>query len=81
MGRPVRVSRAVLVLVVGAVLSPVTVSVVAGTAALLGAMGDSLGAAVLGWIALAVGLVWIIDLVCLVLVLAIKALENDSGES
>ena len=39
-------------------------------------MGDSLGGIVLHRIALAGGILWIIDLICLVLVLAIGAIRG-----
>jgi hypothetical protein len=66
----------ILALIVAGVLLPITVCVVLGVAALLVQMGDVVGGAVLHWIALAGGIFWIIDLICLVLVLAIGALPG-----
>jgi hypothetical protein len=65
--------RTIFRLLVAAVLLPITICVVAGVAALLGGMGDDAGAAALRWIALAGGILWVIDLVSLVLLLAISA--------
>ena len=66
----------VLALIVAAILLPITICVVVGVAALLEAMGDQWGGAVLLRIALAGGILWIIDLICLVLVLAIGTLRG-----
>jgi type VI protein secretion system component VasK len=68
--------RFVLALSVASLLLPISLCVVLGVAALLGAMGDSAGGAVLQRIALAGGIFWIIDLICLLLVLAIGALRG-----
>jgi hypothetical protein len=59
---------------VAAILLPITICVVAGLATLLDGMGDGSGARVLRWIALAGGILWIVDLVCLVVLLAISAI-------
>ena len=61
---------------VGGILLPITLCVVLGVAALLVQMGDSAGGAVLHRIALAGGILWIIDLICLVLALAISSLRG-----
>ena len=53
----------------------VAVSVVGGLAWLLGAMGDVPGQTVLGGIALACGLLAVIDLIFLVLALAVHSLQ------
>jgi hypothetical protein len=66
--------RIIFPLLVAAIVMPITVCVVTGVAALLGAMGDESGAGALRWIALAGGILWVIDLVCLVVLLAISAL-------
>jgi hypothetical protein len=68
--------RTVLALVVVAILLPVTICVVFGVAALLVAMGDTAGGTVLYRIALGCGLLWMIDLISLVLVLAIGTLRG-----
>jgi hypothetical protein len=77
--------RLILALVVAAVLLPITLCVVLGVASLLDAMGDSLGGLVLRRIALAGGILWGIDGICLVMVLAIGALcgpdEPDAPQS
>jgi hypothetical protein len=71
---PLDSRRLVFPLLVAAILLPITICVVAGVAALLGAMGDDSGAGALRWIALAGGIVWVIDLVCLLVLLAISAI-------
>jgi hypothetical protein len=68
-----------MLLTVGAVLLPIAILVVLGTGELLGAMDDALGEAVLHRIALAGGVLWVIDLLGLLLVLALNSLDN--GES
>jgi len=70
---------AVMLLSVGAVLLPIAVLVVLGTGELLGAMGDETGGAVLRRIALAGGMLWVIDLLGLLLVLALNSLGNDES--
>jgi len=76
MHQPIIPDRFVLALIVATILLPITLCVVLGVAALLEAMGDSLGGAVLQRIALAGGIFWIIDLICLLLILAIGALRG-----
>ena len=71
--------RFVLALAAAAILLPITICVVVGVAALLVGMGDQWGGAVLFRIALAGGIVWIIDLVCLVLALAVGTLRGPDG--
>ena len=76
MHRPLIPPRIILALIATTLLLPITICVVFGVAALLGAMGDSTGGAVLHRIALGCGILWVIDLICLVLVLAIGALRG-----
>lgn len=84
MHQPPISSRIVLLLIAAALLLPITICVVLGVGALLAAMGDSLGGCVLSRIALGGGILWVIDLICLVLVLAIGTLrgpdEPDESE-
>ncbi len=69
------ISRRVLTILVttGCVL-PIALVVVLGVARLLTAMQDATAAVVLDRIALATGIVWAIDLLCLLLALGINAL-------
>jgi len=67
-------SRLLATLVLAGILLPIALCVILGVAALLAQMGDTAGGAVLNRIALAGGIVWVIDLICLVLVLAIGSL-------
>jgi hypothetical protein len=73
-------ARIVLSLVVVAVLLPITLCVVLGVAALLTQMGDAAGGAVLNRIALAGGILWVIDLIFLVLAMAIGSLRGPDEE-
>ena len=76
MHRPLVPHRIVLTLIATAILLPITICVIFGVAALLQAMGDSLGGIVLHRIALGGGILWGINLICLVLVLAIGTLRG-----
>jgi hypothetical protein len=76
------VSRRVLtVLVTLACIFPVAIAVVLGVARLLGAMDDTSAAAVLDRIALAIGILWAIDLVCLILAQSINAIGPPDAPS
>jgi hypothetical protein len=61
-------------LVVSALTLPIVISVLAAVGRLLTAMGDAAGGAVLDRVTLAVGIVWVVLLVCLVLVQGINSL-------
>ncbi|MBU4273162.1 MAG: hypothetical protein KKE86_16680 [Planctomycetes bacterium] len=65
-----------LALIAGAILLPVCICVTLGVAVLLEGMGDIAGGVVLRRIVLAGSVLWIIDLVCLLLVLAIGTLRG-----
>lgn len=62
-----------VLLTIGCVL-PLALVIVLGVARLLAAMQDTAGAAVLDRISLGAGIVWAIDLVCLLLTLGINAI-------
>ena len=73
------ISRRILTwLVTAALVLPVALSIAVAAARLLGAMQDEAGAAVLDRIALALGIVWVLDLVCLVIALALALLTPSS---
>jgi hypothetical protein len=76
MHRPLVPHGIVLSLVAAALLLPITICVIFGTAALLTAMGDITGGAVLYRIALGCGIIWVIDLIGLVLLVAIGTLRG-----
>ena len=80
MNRSIIPARIVLSLVVVAVLLPITLCVVLGVAALLAQMGDAAGGAVLNRIALAGGILWVVDLIFLVLATAIGSLRGPDEE-
>ncbi len=77
MGQRLVPASVVLLLLVGALMLPVAISILFGLGRLLDAMGDSTGGTVLGWIALAAGILWSLDLVCLILVQTVNSLGND----
>ena len=79
MRRPLVPHGIVLSLVAAALLLPIVICVVLGVAALLAEMGDSVGGVVLRWIALSCGIVWVIDLIGLVLLVAIGTLRGPDG--
>jgi hypothetical protein len=78
MHRPLVPQQVALTLVAGTILLPITICVILGVAALLAAMGDTLGGIVLQRVALAAGILWAIDLICLVLVLAINSFKDHA---
>lgn len=55
-------------------LLPVAICVILALAGLLGATGDATGSFVLGWIARALGILWVLDLIVLLLVQAAASL-------
>jgi hypothetical protein len=79
MPQPLVPKRVTLVLLVGTILLPIAIAVILGVAALLSAMGDTAGGGVLQRVALACSIVWALDLICLVLVLAIRAVNDHDG--
>jgi hypothetical protein len=76
MPQPLVPQRATLALLAGTILLPIAICVVLGVAALLSAMGDATGGGVLQRVALACGIVWVVDLICLVLLLAVQAVKD-----
>jgi hypothetical protein len=74
------ISRRVLVVLVAAALAlPMVALVLIAAGQLLSAMQDTLGALVLGRLALAVGLVWVLGLMALVIVQALDRLGPPPG--
>jgi hypothetical protein len=69
----VNLRRALILLAAAALLLPILAVVLIGTARLLAAMQDAVGAAVVDRIALGIGVVWVTDLVTLVIVQAIHS--------
>ncbi len=66
--------RVLVVLVAGSLALPIVALILLAAGQLLAAMHDTLGAAVLGRVALAVGLTWVVGLVALVIVQALDRL-------
>jgi hypothetical protein len=79
MRQPLIPHQIVVALVVIALFLPITICVTVGVAALLEGMGDFAGGAALHRVALACGTIWVIELICLVLVLAIGTLRGPDG--
>lgn len=80
MHEPLIPRRIVVTLIAVTLLLPITICVVLGVSALLDAMGDVAGGGVLHRIALGLGILWGVDLICLLVVLAIGTLRGP-GES
>ena len=78
MHQPLIPRRFVLTLISVTIFLPIILCVVLGVAALLDAMGDTVGGGVLHRIALAGGVLWVVDLIGLVLVLAINTLRGPN---
>jgi hypothetical protein len=70
-------STVLLALIVVGLVLPITICVVLALAALLAAMGDAVGGVVLRYVALAGGVVWIVVLVALIFVQALRALDHS----
>jgi hypothetical protein len=71
--------RIVHLLVAAATVLPIAICVVMGVAALLGEMGEPAGRSPLKWVALGIGILWAVDLVCLLLAQGLNSLA-DSDE-
>jgi putative exporter of polyketide antibiotics len=71
--------RIMLVLIAGVVILPIAICVILAVAALLGEMGEAPQRSPLRWIALGVGVLWLVDLICLVLAQGLNSLA-DSDE-
>lgn len=69
--------RALVVLIVVSIVLVMTLAAVLVFGAILGAMGDEAGSTALHWVAAGVGLVLVVDLMCLILALAIHAAERS----
>ena len=61
---------------VAAILLPITIAVLYGVGTLLQAMGDVSGAAGVGRVALACGILWGLDLISLIVMLATAAVTS-----
>ncbi len=68
--------RILMSLLTAACILPVAITIVVAVGRLLGAMQDVAGALFLDRMALTLGILWAIDLVCLVLVQAIRGMEE-----
>jgi len=66
-----------MILMVAGLVLPIAICVVLALASLLAAMKDTVGGAVLHYVALAGGVVWIVILVSLIFVQAIHALGRS----
>jgi hypothetical protein len=74
------ISRTVLAIFVTAACTlPMSIAIVLAVGRLLSAMQDASGAAVLDRVALAIGILWAIDLVCLLVAQGLNSLGPPSG--
>ncbi|MEX0677673.1 MAG: hypothetical protein WD063_11395 [Pirellulales bacterium] len=74
------ISRRVLsILVALACVFPLAIVVLLAAARLLAAMQDAAAAGVLDRVALAIGILWAIDLLCLLLAIGVNAIGPPSG--
>ena len=71
---------ATMLLLAAALILPVVIAVIWGISALLSAMGDHNGGAVLKYVGLACGLLWAIDLICLVVVQGLRTLSDTDEQ-
>ncbi len=69
------------ILVAFAFVSTISLVVVLAVACLIGKMGDDGGRVVLESVALAIGLLWLIDLICLVFAVAVNSLYDSDSKS
>ncbi|HEX7449679.1 MAG TPA: hypothetical protein VF306_19125 [Pirellulales bacterium] len=67
-----------LLVIAGVLLLPIAILLVLGTASLLAAMQDAAGAVVLQRVGLALGLVWLLGLIALIVLLGVNALATDN---
>ena len=67
---------AVMLLVAGALILPITIGVVLAVSALLVAMDDTPGGKVLYYVAWGCGILWTVDLISLVVVHGLNALSD-----
>lgn len=68
--------QTLVILVVATLVLVIALAAVLAFAAILGAMGDESGSAVLRWVGAGLGVVFAIDVLCLILALAIHAVER-----
>ena len=59
--------------VLAAIVLPIAVAILCGVGSLLGALGDPAGSLGVSRMALACGILWVVDLICLVLMLGVNA--------
>ena len=67
----------IIAILAGGVVIPIAICVICGVGALLSAMGDALGGAVLNRIGLALAILWVLDLIVLVIFQGLNFLLNN----
>lgn len=72
--------RILLRLVSAALVLPIAILLVLAVARLLSALGDAAGAVVFDRIALLLGLVWLLVVICLPIVTAVQSLSSDARD-
>jgi hypothetical protein len=82
MDRPPIFRHIIALVIAMAIILPIAICLIIAVASLLSAMGDVSGGGVLRWVALACGIVWVLDLIVLLLALAVNALvETNNSDS
>lgn len=72
--------RILWLLIAGAAVLPIAICVILAVAALLGEMGEPPEASPLKWVALGVGILWVVDLICLVLAQGLNSLTDGDED-
>jgi len=71
----------ILVLTTGALVLPIAICVIWALSQLLVAMDDAAGGVALRYIAMGGGIMWVVDLICLVVIQGLNSLiDRDDGE-
>jgi ABC-type transport system involved in multi-copper enzyme maturation permease subunit len=74
---PLRIIR---LLTAGAAVLPITICVILAVAALLGERGEPPERSPLKWVALGVGILWAVDLICLLLAQGLNSLAGTDED-
>lgn len=73
-------TRIIRLLIAGVVVWPIAICVILAVAALLGEMGEPPERSPLNGVALGVGILWVVDLICLVLAQGLNSLTDTDDE-
>ena len=73
-------TRIIRCLIAGVAVLPIAICVILGVATLLGDMGEPPEGSPLLWVALGVGILWVVDLICLVLAQGLNSLADTDQQ-